>query len=76
MANPEAAVAAFEATYLPQAVGLDRMDGVSLDMGQWRVNLRLSNTEALLRLNIETKGDAALLAAKVAEVSALLTHSG
>ena len=76
VADPEAAVAAFEATYLPQAVGLDRMDGVSLDMGQWRVNLRLSNTEALLRLNIETKGDAALLAAKVAEVSALLTHSG
>ena len=76
VADPEAAVAAFEATYLPQAVGLDRMDGVSLDMGQWRVNLRLSNTEALLRLNIETKGDAALLDAKVAEVSALLTHSG
>ena len=52
---------------------MDRMDGVSLDMGDWRVNVRMSNTEALLRLNIETRGDTGLLAAKVAEVSALLT---
>ena len=76
VANPAAAVARFEAVYLPQATSIDRMDGVSLDMGKWRVNVRMSNTEALLRLNIETRGDLPLLHAKVAEVSAVLTHSG
>ncbi|MFN9942758.1 MAG: hypothetical protein ACK56I_25165 [bacterium] len=45
-------------------------------MGDWRVNLRASNTEDILRLNLETRGDLALLAAKVAEVSALLTGPG
>ena len=73
VADPAAAVARFEAAYLPDALAVDRMDGVSLDMGDWRVNVRMSNTEALLRLNVETRGDVALLAAKVAEVSALLT---
>ena len=31
-------------------------DGTSLDMGDWRFNLRASNTEALVRLNVETRG--------------------
>jgi phosphomannomutase len=72
VADPTGALARFEAAYLPLAAAVDRMDGLSLDMGQWRVNVRMSNTEALLRLNVETKGDQGLLAAKVAEVSALL----
>ena len=70
--DPAAAVARFEAVYLPLADTVDRMDGLSLEIGDWRVNVRMSNTEALLRLNIETRGDPVLLAAKVAEVSALL----
>lgn len=73
VADPAAAVARFEAAYVRDALAVDRMDGVSLDMGDWRVNVRMSNTEALLRLNVETKGDTDLLAAKVAEVSAVLT---
>jgi phosphomannomutase len=39
--------------------GIDRTDGLSLDFGRWRVNLRASNTEPLLRLNVEASGDAA-----------------
>lgn len=35
---------------------VDKTDGISLDFGNWRFNLRASNTEPLLRLNIETKG--------------------
>ncbi len=73
VADPATAVARFEAAYVRDALAVDRMDGVSLDMGDWRVNVRMSNTEALLRLNVETKGDTDLLAAKVAEVSAVLT---
>ncbi|MCC7320479.1 MAG: phosphomannomutase [Rubellimicrobium sp.] len=67
-----AAVARFEAAFLPQARGVDRLDGISLDMGDWRANLRISNTENMLRLNVETRGDRALLEAKVAEVSAVI----
>jgi phosphomannomutase len=67
------AIARFEAIYVPQALGVDRLDGVSLDFGQWRANVRTSNTENVLRLNVETRGDRALLAVKVAEISAVLT---
>ncbi len=73
IADKAAAVARFEAAYVPKALAVDRLDGVSLDMGGWRVNVRLSNTENALRLNVETKGDRVLLDAKVAEISALLT---
>jgi phosphomannomutase len=36
---------------------IDRTDGVSLDFGTWRFNVRASNTEPLLRLNIESRLD-------------------
>lgn len=55
--------------------GLDHTDGVSADFGDWRFNLRSSNTEPLLRLNVESRGDAALLANRTAEISALITES-
>jgi phosphomannomutase len=73
MEDKGAAIARFESAYLPLARAEDRLDGLSLDMGEWRVNLRSSNTENVLRLNLETRGDRALLAAKVAEVTAVLT---
>ncbi|PZX45744.1 phosphomannomutase [Roseinatronobacter thiooxidans] len=63
-----AAVARVRATFEPQAQGIDITDGLSLDMGTWRFNLRASNTEPVLRLNIETRGDAALLTESVARV--------
>jgi len=72
VADKARAIACVEAALGPQARAVDRLDGLSLDMGDWRVNLRASNTEDMLRLNLETRGDRALLAAKVAEVTALL----
>ncbi|MBT8408972.1 MAG: phosphomannomutase [Litoreibacter sp.] len=70
--DADAAAAAFEAAYLAQAEGIDRIDGLSLDFGTWRVNVRQSNTEPVLRLNIETRGDKDLLQEKVEEISALI----
>ncbi len=58
--------------YGPLNPVLDHTDGISADFGDWRFNLRSSNTEPLLRLNIETRADAALLAARTQELSALL----
>lgn len=51
---------------------LDHTDGVSADFGDWRFNLRSSNTEPLLRLNVETRGNADLLAERTRELTALI----
>ena len=58
--------------YADQAPQIDRTDGVSAAFDQWRFNLRSSNTEPLLRLNVETRGDQALLEEKTAELRGLI----
>ena len=52
------------------------LDGLSLDFGSWRFNLRSSNTEPLIRLNIETKGDKELLKERTDEILAVLAECG
>ena len=47
---------------------LDYLDGVSLAFADWRFNLRKSNTEPLVRLNVETNGDADGIEARVAAI--------
>jgi phosphomannomutase len=54
----------------------DMLDGLSLDFGEWRFNLRTSNTEPLIRLNIETQGDEALLKDKMGEIQEWLEGQG
>lgn len=44
------------------------MDGLSVEFPTWRFNLRLSNTEPVIRLNVETRGDEALLKEKTEEL--------
>jgi len=41
--DAKATIAAFEAQYAPQAIVLDRTDGVSFEFADWRFNLRSSN---------------------------------
>ncbi len=53
---------------------LDRTDGISVEFPDWRFNLRGSNTEPLLRLNVETRGDPTLLALKTEELCALIAR--
>lgn len=73
--DKQPAIDAFEAKYVDGANGVDRLDGVSCDYGDWRVNLRQSNTEPVLRLNVEARGDRALLDAKVSEISDLILNA-
>ncbi len=70
------AIAAIEALYAPQALSVDRTDGVSFEFADWRFNLRSSNTEPLIRLNVEARGSQSLMRAKTAELLALLTAHG
>jgi phosphomannomutase len=60
------------ARYRPLARSEDLTDGVSLEFDGWRFNLRTSNTEPLIRLNVESRGDTALMRAKTAEVLELV----
>ena len=64
------------AVYENDALEVDRTDGISLDMGQWRFNLRMSNTEPVVRLNVEARGDVKLMKEKTGEVLALLRSGG
>jgi phosphomannomutase len=67
-----AVIARVEAEYTPRAIAVDRTDGLSCEFAAWRFNLRSSNTEPLLRLNVESRGDETLMRAKTAELLALL----
>ena len=50
----------------------DRMDGLSVVYDEWRFNLRKSNTEPVVRLNVETRGDRELLEQKTRELLDLI----
>lgn len=49
-----------------------KVDGLSIEYPNWRFNLRLSNTEPVIRLNVETRGDQVLLKEKTDELLALI----
>lgn len=60
------------ATYEKDALNKDTTDGISLEFTNWRFNLRKSNTEPLLRLNLETRGDKVLMEQKTQELLKLI----
>lgn len=68
----KAVLAKVEAHYSPNCSNIDKTDGISLEFAEWRFNLRGSNTEPLLRLNVESRGDATLVEEKVREIEQLL----
>ncbi|MDP1766107.1 MAG: phosphomannomutase CpsG [Methylotenera sp.] len=59
--------------FMAESPELDDTDGLSMTFSEWRFNLRGSNTEPLLRLNVESRADAKLVAQKVAEISSLIS---
>ncbi len=72
----KAAIAAVQSRYERDAKSIDFTDGLSIDLGNWRLNLRASNTEPLIRLNVESRADAKLLEDKTHEVLELLKSQG
>ncbi|TDV29323.1 phosphomannomutase [Stenotrophomonas sp. CC22-02] len=70
--DAKAAVARVMEHFAAQSPVLDHTDGISADFGDWRFNLRSSNTEPLLRLNVEARGDAALMQARTDDISRLI----
>ncbi len=72
IADPAVALQRVAQHYGPEALRVEEVDGLSMAFEQWRFNLRCSNTEPVVRLNVESRGDSALMEAKTAELLALL----
>ncbi len=76
VADAKSTIAAIESEYAAQALNVDRTDGISYEFSDWRFNLRTSNTEPLIRLNVEARGSDQLMRTKTNELLALLKSHG
>lgn len=72
VADPDAVLASIENHFRDASCDRDYTDGLSISCDTFRVNVRKSNTEPVLRLNVESRGDRELLARKTAEILALI----
>lgn len=70
--NPDRTITLIERTFAPECLESDHTDGLSMVCPGYRFNIRKSNTEPLLRLNVETRGNQQLLEEKTAELLALI----
>ncbi|OLS12042.1 MAG: phosphomannomutase [Promethearchaeota archaeon CR_4] len=70
--DPPAILKRVEETYKSHAKAVDYIDGLSIEFATWRFNLRMSNTEPLIRLNVETRGDRQLLKQKTRELQGII----
>ena len=68
IADPETAMSKVSEHYKPMASSSNNTDGISFEFDTWRFNLRSSNTEPVVRLNLETHGDIQLMQAKLEEL--------
>lgn len=72
VANAKAVIAAVQAHYAEQNPKVDNTDGISLEFDDWRMNIRSSNTEPLLRLNVESRREIAFVADQVQVIGAII----
>lgn len=70
--NPAQVLSKVEEVYAGEAEAIEHVDGLSMSMGEWRFNLRMSNTEPVVRLNVESRADHDLMENKTAELLALI----
>ena len=72
IADPAEAIRQVKQHYEAEALVIDEIDGISMEFTDWRFNLRMSNTEPVVRFNVETRGDRELLEQRQNEVLAIL----
>jgi phosphomannomutase len=70
--EPAAVLQRVRARYERHASSIDLTDGLSIELPDWRFNLRASNTEPLVRLNVESRGSEPLMREKTGELLAFL----
>lgn len=71
VADVPTVLAKVEELYAPGGT-VNKLDGLSIEYPEWRFNLRGSNTEPVIRLNVETRGDEALMRAKTEELLGII----
>lgn len=74
--NAQLVVQKIRENYESKASSVSFIDGISMEFTHWRFNLRSSNTEPLLRLNLESRGDLALMQEMTSEISLLIKSFG
>ncbi|WP_434583982.1 phosphomannomutase CpsG [Klebsiella sp. R390] len=74
IADPSAAIDNVLKHFESSAINIDYIDGISVEFKEWRFNLRSSNTEPVVRLNVESKGDISLMQEKTQEILNLLRN--
>lgn len=73
LANPKESIDLVYQHFAPLAQEIDHTDGISMSFENWRFNLRSSNTEPVVRLNVESRGDELLMKEKTAKIMKLLS---
>lgn len=72
VSNAERSIERVKKHFASSVALIDEMDGLSMSFDRWRFNLRKSNTEPLVRLNVESKGDQILLKERTEELRNLI----
>lgn len=70
--DPKAAIDKVRNHFAAEAIAEDHTDGLSLEFSDWRFNVRMSNTEPVVRLNVETRANHTLMERRRDELLALL----
>lgn len=73
LVNPEQAIEQIKKHFIEQVKVIDMTDGLSMDFGDWRFNLRTSNTEPVIRLNVESLESKQLMKEKTEYILSLLS---
>lgn len=66
--NPEKTINKIKQHYESNAKKIEYIDGLSMEFEQWRFNIRCSNTEPVVRLNVESRGNSSLMQEKTKEI--------
>ncbi|GAL37537.1 phosphomannomutase [Vibrio maritimus] len=72
LADPQQAISRVLDAYKDEALVFDETDGISLEFSEWRFNLRSSNTEPVVRLNVESISDVKLMTQMTEEILNIL----
>ena len=72
VSDSNATLAELYRVYAGDALDVDDLDGYSFEFRDWRFNIRASNTEPVIRLNVETRGDHALLETRTRELLSVI----
>ncbi|MGH8540333.1 MAG: phosphomannomutase [Stenotrophobium sp.] len=75
VSDVKAVITRIESRYAENALSVDKTDGISIEFADWRFNLRGSNTEPVLRLNVESRGNEVLMQQKTSEILRLIDTS-